>query len=94
MEYSLYSKANHKTSIRQVQNNSYCPDAADSITSDVSIKLLSIGRMYQQHQKLAAVAITEGNDVVMLRDAARKPIIASSAHNIHHVYFENRQVGL
>ena len=92
LEYSLIAKAPLASSIRQVQNNTFCPDAASSASSDVSIKLLSIGRMYQQHQKLAAVAVTEGNDVVMLRDSARKPVVTSSGHNILHVYFENRQV--
>ena len=92
LKYSLYPKSVQDATIRQVQNNTFCPDAAGSASPDASIKLLSVGRMYQQHQKLAAVAVTEGNDVLMLRDAARKPVVASSAHNILHVYFENRQV--
>jgi hypothetical protein len=92
MEYTLSAKTPLSSSIRQDQNKSYCPDAAEGASPDAAIKLLSIGRMYQQNPKLATVAITEGNDVLMLKDAGRKPVIASSAHNIHHVYFENRQV--
>jgi hypothetical protein len=92
MEYSLYAQTSLTPSIRQVQNNSYCPDAAEDVSADASIKLLSIGRMYQKQQKLAVVAVTEANDVLMLRDAGRKPVIAPSAHRIHHVSFENRQV--
>lgn len=92
MEYSLSTKSPQSSSIRQLANATYCPDDADSGSPQTSIKLLSIGRVYPKHNKLAVVAVTEANDVVMLKESGRKPIILRSKRNIHHVHFENRQV--
>lgn len=91
LEHPASTRTQARLTLQPVMDNSYCPDSVTP-EPDASIKLITLGKVYPKQRKLAAVAVTEANAVLMLRDKGRPPIAASGTSAIHHVQLEHRQV--
>jgi hypothetical protein len=81
-------------SIVTIRNNSYCPPCESQGATRQSIKLVDIGRMLTKQRRIVGVAVTEANELLMLRDRQRDPIRTEIGANVLHVYHENKQVWL
>jgi hypothetical protein len=78
-------------SVSPIPNNSYCPPCEAPSEPQKAIALLSIGKIVPKQRKLAVVAVTASNEVLMLRDRGRHPLTTQVDSLVLHVYHENRQ---
>eukprot|EP00892_Ulva_mutabilis_P010143 jgi/Ulvmu1/7500/UM037_0044.1 len=93
LEHPASTRSQAPISMRQLPATSYCPNAT-AHEPEASIKLVALGKVYPKQRKLAAVAVTEDNVVLMLRDKGQPPVTASATSAVHHVQLEQRQVRL
>lgn len=91
LEHSASSRVETPLDMHALEAKSFCPNSTTP-DAEASIKLLTLGKVYPTQSKLAAVAVTEANRVLMLRDNGESPIIAHSGSPVHRVQLEHRQV--
>lgn len=91
LEHGATARTEAPLTMRLLQGNSFCPNSTAQDPKS-SIKMLTLGRVYPKQRKLAAVAVTEADSVLMLREHNQAPVTAHSGSTILNVLLENRQV--
>lgn len=91
LEHSATTRAFAPLRMSPLPPNSFCPNST-AHDPEASIKLVTLGKVYPKQRRLAAVAVTEADTVLMLRDKGLPPVTASSPAAVHHVQLDHRQV--